>query len=185
VSNIDKKPDMKILYLLRHAKSSWSNPELTDFQRPLNRRGKKDAPMMGKILANKGVKIDLLISSPAERAKKTAKKVAKQIAYPKEKIVFKQEIYEARIADLLNIIHQTPNNINSLMLVGHNPTFTDLANLLCGNFHTENIPTAGVFAIAFHCKIWAEIEENTGKLLFFEYPKKYKTQNEVKALNLY
>jgi phosphohistidine phosphatase len=65
---------MKILYLLRHAKSSWSNPELTDFQRPLNKQGKKDAPMMGKILANKGVKIDLLISSPAERAKKTAKK---------------------------------------------------------------------------------------------------------------
>ena len=140
---------------------------------------------MGRILAAKGVKVDLVMSSPAKRAKKTAKKVAKQLAYTKEKIVFNQEIYEARIADLLTTIHQTPKEINSLMLVGHNPTLTDLANLLCSDFHTENIPTAGVFAIVFHCKTWAEIEENMGNLLFFEYPKKYKAQNEGKALNLY
>lgn len=176
---------MKTLYLLRHAKSSWANPEIPDFQRPLNKRGKKDAPMMGRILANKGVKVDLILSSPAKRAKKTAKKVAKQIKYSKEKIVFKQEIYEARIADLLTAIHQTPNEINSLMLVGHNPTLTDLANLLCSDFHTENIPTAGVFAIVFHCKTSAEIEENMGNLLFFEYPKKYTMQDEGQALNLY
>lgn len=140
---------------------------------------------MGKILAKKGIKVDLILSSPAKRAKKTAKKVAKQIAYPKEKIVFNQEIYEARIADVLNVIHQIPKEISTLMLVGHNPTFTDLANLLCSDFHTENIPTAGVFAIRFHCETWAAIEENMGNLLFFEYPKKYKTQDEGQALNLY
>ncbi len=176
---------MKILYLLRHAKSSWSDLELPDFQRPLNRRGKKDAPMMGKILANKDVKIDLLISSPAKRAKKTAKKVAKQIAYPKEKIVFNQEIYEAHIADILNIIHQTHTEINSLMLVGHNPTFTDLANLLCKDFHIENIPTAGIFAIAFPYKNWTDVEENSGDFIFFEFPKKYNTQEEGQALNIF
>lgn len=176
---------MKILYLLRHAKSSWSNVELPDFQRPLNRRGKKDAPLIGKVLVSKGVKIDLIISSPAKRAKKTAKKVAKQIVYPKEKIVFNEEIYEARIADLLNIIHQIPQEINSLMLVGHNPTFTDLANLLCSDFHTENIPTAGVIAISFPYESWSEIEENTGNFLFFEYPKKHNMKEAGQALNVY
>lgn len=176
---------MKILYLLRHAKSSWSNMELPDFQRPLSKRGKKDAPFMGKILADKKVKIDLIVSSPAKRAQKTAKKVAKQIAYPKEKIVFNQEIYEANLVDVLAVIHQTPDTINSLMLVGHNPTFTDLANLLCSNFQTENIPTAGIFAIAFPHKIWAEIEENTGNFLFFEYPKKYSQPTQGQALSIY
>ena len=176
---------MKILYLLRHAKSSWSNMELPDFQRPLNRRGKKDAPLMGKVLAAKKIKIDLMVSSSAKRAKKTAKKLAKQIVYPKEKIVFNQDIYEAHIADLLNVIHQVPNEINSLMLVGHNPTFTDLANLLCSDFHTENIPTAGVLAISFPCENWLEIEENTGNFLFFEYPKKHNIQEEGQALNVY
>ncbi|GAB4124171.1 MAG: histidine phosphatase family protein [Raineya sp.] len=176
---------MKILYLLRHAKSDWSNVELSDFQRPLSKRGKKDAPFMGKILANKKIKIDLMVSSPAKRAKKTAKKVAKQIAYSKEKIVFNEEIYEANIVDVLAVIHQTPDTINSLMLVGHNPTFTDLANLLCKDFHTENIPTAGIFAIAFPHKTWAEIEENTGNFLFFEYPKKYEQATQGQALSIY
>lgn len=140
---------------------------------------------MGKVLANKQLSIDLIVSSPAKRAKKTAKKIAKQIAYPKEKIVFNQEVYNARIADILTIIHQTPVEINNLMLVGHNPTLTDLANLLCKDFHVENIPTTGVFAIAFPCDKWTDVEENLGTFLFFEYPKKYKFQQEGQAFNIF
>jgi len=162
---------MKILYLLRHAKSSWSNIELPDFQRPLNKRGKNDAPLIGRILATKKANIDLIVSSPAKRAKLTAKKVAKNIAYLKDKIVFNQDLYEAHIVDVLNAIHKIPNEINSLMLVGHNPTFTDLANMLCSDFNTENIPTAGVLALSFPYESWSEIEENKGNFLFFEYPK--------------
>lgn len=165
---------MKTLYLLRHAKSSWKQPEIPDFERPLNRRGKKDAPLMGKILKEKNLNLDLIISSPAKRAKKTAKKIAKQIAYKKEKIVLNQEIYEANISEIFDVLQQTDHNVNSLMLVGHNPTFTDVANLLLKNTKIENIPTSGVVAIHFDCQKWSEIEEIKGNLIFFEYPKKYK-----------
>jgi len=163
---------MKTLYLLRHAKSSWKQPETPDFERPLNSRGKKDAPFMGKILQAKNANIDLIISSPAKRAKKTARKVAKQIAYKKEKIVLNQEVYEANISEIFNILQQINGGINSMMLVGHNPTLTDVANLLLKDSKIENIPTSGVVAITFDCQKWAEIEETKGNLLFFEYPKK-------------
>ncbi|PKQ70374.1 phosphohistidine phosphatase SixA [Raineya orbicola] len=163
---------MKTLYLLRHAKSSWKNPELADFERPLNRRGKKDAPAMGKFLKFQKVQIDLIVCSPAKRTRKTAKKVAKEIFYPKQKILYKKEIYEANIADLFSVVQETPNEIHSLMLVGHNPSLNDFANLLLPENPIENIPTAGIVAISFAVNSWQEIEENTGKLLFFEYPKK-------------
>ncbi len=163
---------MKTLYLLRHAKSSWKNPELLDFERPLNRRGKKDAPAMGKFLKSKEVEIELLLCSPAKRACKTAKKVAKEIAYPKQKILYKKEIYEANVADLFGVVQETPNAIASLMIVGHNPSLNDFANLLLSENPIENIPTAGIVAISLSINSWQEIEENTGKLLFFEYPKK-------------
>lgn len=163
---------MKILYLLRHAKSSWKEPELSDFERPLNRRGKKDAPAMGAFLKAKNIRLELIVSSPAKRAKKTAKKVAKAMGYPKEKIYFNREIYEANVADLFGIVHELSDQLSSVMLVGHNPSLNDLANLLLPESPIENIPTAGVVAIAFEVNSWREIEENTGKLIFFEYPKK-------------
>lgn len=167
---------MKTLYLLRHAKSSWKQPEIPDFERPLNTRGKKDASLMGKLLKEKSLNIDVIISSPAKRAKKTAKKVAKKIAYKKEKIVLKQEIYEANISEIFGILEQINADIHSVMLVGHNPTLTDVANLLLKDAKIDNIPTAGVVAITFNCQKWSEIEEIKGNLIFFEYPKKY---NEV------
>ncbi len=163
---------MKTLYLLRHAKSSWKNPELLDFERPLNRRGKKDAPAMGKFLKSQKIEIEMLVCSPAKRTRKTAKKVAKEIAYPKQQILYKKEIYEANVADLFGIVQETPNEISSLMLVGHNPSLNDFANLLLSENPIENIPTAGIVAISFAVNSWQEIEENTGKLLFFEYPQK-------------
>lgn len=163
---------MKRLYLLRHAKSSWKNPKLTDFERPLNKRGKKDAPAMGKFLKSKNITIDLFISSPAKRARKTAQKVAKAFGYPKEAILFLPELYEANIVDLLEVVHSISDNVSSLLLVGHNPALNDFANLLLYDAHLENIPTAGIVAIEFSHNSWKNIEENTGKLLFFEYPKK-------------
>lgn len=166
----------KILYLLRHAKSSWKDSSLYDFDRPLNKRGKRDAPFMGGVLKDKGVLPDLIISSPAKRAITTARKVAKEIGYPKDHIIGNENIYEASVSDLLDLINALDDSLNSAMLVGHNPTFTALANYLTDTASFDNVPTCGVVAIAFPGNDWKGVDEGTGKLLFFEYPKKYRKQ---------
>ncbi|MBW8050762.1 MAG: histidine phosphatase family protein [Cytophagales bacterium] len=163
----------KTLYIARHAKSSWTDPDLSDFERPLKKRGEKDAPMMGKILASKGVKPELIISSPAKRAITTAHILAKEIKYPIDKIVTNEEIYMASVSDLRDIIEQLNDSLKSVMLVGHNPGFTSLANYLTKHYF-DNVPTTGVVAIGFDVSGWNKIKKNSGKVIFFEYPKKYK-----------
>jgi len=162
---------MKTLYLVRHAKSSWKHPELSDFERPLNKRGKNDAPFMGKLLSDKGINPGLVISSPAKRASTTAKIIASEINYPKDEITFEENIYDATGRGLMEIISGINEKINSVMLFGHNPGLTVLQNNLSGHF-IDNIPTSGVVALEFNSK-WREIKLNSGKFLFFEYPKKY------------
>ena len=163
---------MKTLYLIRHAKSSWKQPELSDFERPLNKRGKNDAPFMGKLLSDKGVNPSLIISSPAKRASVTAKIIASEINYPKEKIVFDENIYEAAGRGLLEIISGMEEKYNSVMLFGHNPGLTVLHNNLSDHF-IDNIPTCGVVALEFKTS-WNEIRLNSAGFMFFEYPKKHK-----------
>jgi phosphohistidine phosphatase len=161
---------MKTLYLLRHAKSSWDNLGLDDIDRPLNERGKRDAPFMGQKLKEIGVLPALIIASPAKRAKKTAKKIAVQMGYDEAKIVLKRNIYEASLSDLLELLRK--QKVDSLMLVGHNPELTALYNFLCPIF-IPNIPTAGVVGINFPIASWQEIHHHQGEQLFFEYPKRY------------
>jgi len=163
---------IKNLFLVRHAKSSWKNPDLSDKERPLNKRGKTDAPLIGKMLNEKNIKPELMISSNTVRAKKTAFAIAKQIDYAKERIVVTDDIYEASSFDLLKRINEFDDDCNSIMLFGHNPAFTNLLNFLT-NQSIVNIPTGGAAGIEFDCK-WNQIEEGSGKLLFFIYPKMYK-----------
>jgi len=163
---------MKKLYLVRHAKSSWENSALRDKERPLNKRGKNDAPLMGKILSENSIKPDQIISSEAVRAKKTAFAIAKKIDYPKEKIILTDDIYEASTFELLSMIKHFDKDCNSVMLFGHNPALTDLFNYLTKHY-IDNIPTCGVTGIEFENE-WARIEEESGKFLFFLYPKMYK-----------
>ncbi|NNG25998.1 MAG: histidine phosphatase family protein [Ignavibacteriaceae bacterium] len=162
---------MKTLYLVRHAKSSWKHPELSDFERPLNKRGKNDAPFMGKLLAEKGVNPELVISSPAKRASSTAKIIASELNYVKEKIIFDKNIYEGTGRRLLEIISGIQEKYNFVMLFGHNPGLTVLSNNLSDHF-IDNIPTCGIVALEFS-KSWSDIKLNSAKFLFFEYPKKY------------
>lgn len=162
---------MKTLYLVRHAKSSWKQPELSDFERPLNKRGKKDAPFMGKILSDKDVNPAMMISSPAKRAATTAKIIASEIDYPGDKIVFDENIYDATGRGLLEIISGIDEKYDSAMLFGHNPGITVLQNNLSDHF-IDNIPTSGVVALRFNSS-WSEIKLKSGKFVFFEYPKKY------------
>ena len=163
---------MKTLYLIRHAKSSWKNPDLSDKERPLNKRGKNDAPFMGKLLKEKKIIPELIISSDAVRAKKTSYAIAKELNYEKENIVLTDEIYEASSLELLNQIKQFSQDFNSIMLFGHNPSLTSMHNYLT-NHYIDNIPTCGIVGIEFQNQ-WANITEGSGKFLFFIYPKMYR-----------
>ncbi len=162
---------MKTLYLARHAKSSWKYPTLDDFERPLNKRGRKNAPFMGKILKELDADAELILSSPAIRASMTARLMAYQLDYPLENIVYREAIYHADEEALLDVIAGIDHLINKAMLVGHNPGLTTLANIL-GDTPISNIPTSGVCCFELNISSWNEVWDHRGKLQFFEYPKK-------------
>ncbi len=115
---------------------------------------------------------DLIVSSSAKRASKTAKKVAVEIGYSKNKIEFQEEVYEAFTKDLLRLVRGLDDQLQSVMVVGHNPEFTAFSNLLSDN-HIYNIPTCGISCISFDTETWKDVDPQTGKNLFFDYPKKY------------
>jgi phosphohistidine phosphatase len=163
---------MKTIYLVRHAKSSWKYPNLDDFERPLNKRGRKNAPFMGKTLKKLKVTPDLVISSPANRAAMTARIIAATINYPLENIVYSEAIYEFSEDALIRVINKIDNGVNSSMVVGHNPAINGLANYI-GDQPISNIPTCGVYCVDLDISSWAKIYEHCGKLKFFEFPKKH------------
>lgn len=162
---------MKILYLVRHAKSSWNDPELDDFDRPLNERGLKNAPEMGKRLKRKRVRPDLILSSPAVRAFSTAQIMAKELGYPLPEIEEIPALYHASENSILKTIQTTEEHVDTLMVFGHNPGITYLANMLCKTYRVENIPTAGVFAVNFRVLSWKDAQPDNCELIFFDYPK--------------
>lgn len=164
----------KILYLVRHAKSSWKDASLDDFDRPLNKRGKRDAPEMGRRLAKEDIVPKLIISSPAERAKKTALAIAKAVGYDTSNIQWEENLYHARPVDLLRQVHTASDQSNSLMLIGHNPGLTDFCNDLSPE-EIENIVTVGIVCLKFEVDKWKGISlAKTGKLAWYDYPKKVK-----------
>ncbi len=163
---------MKRLYIIRHAKSSWSDPTLSDFDRKLNKRGKKDAPFMGTRLARYGIMPDAIYASPAKRARKTARAIAKRIAFPHKKITFDESIYSSSTMDLLNVLQRVSDRKDIIFLVGHNYAITDLAVELT-DADILNIPTSGIVGIDLRIESWAETGPGTGDLLFFDYPKKH------------
>lgn len=162
---------MKRLTLVRHAKSSWKDPELADFDRPLSKRGKQEAPLMGTRLAAMEQQPELLVSSPAKRAKKTARLIAQELQFADERLLFRPEIYEAEPETLLNVVRGLDDCWQHVLLVGHNPGLTELGNLLaaCG---IENIPTCGVLCIDFDAVSWRNIGPGSGTLVYYDTPKK-------------
>jgi phosphohistidine phosphatase len=163
---------MKTIYLVRHAKSSWKYPELEDFERPLNKRGRKSIVLMGEILNKLEVETDIIISSPATRAATTARSIAYSINYPPEKIRYSEIIYTFSEDVLIPVIKDMNDSIKKLMLVGHNPALTNLANYISDQ-QTSNIPTCGVFCVNLDISSWIEFGERSGRLKFFEFPKKH------------
>ena len=166
---------MKTLYLVRHAKSSWADPSLADQDRPLNKRGLRDAPVMAQRFADKKVKVDAIWTSPAQRAVETAHYFARALQVPRKEIELHARLYTSAINDLLLEIRSCPDEVKRLLVVGHNPVITEFANLLidCGrDTEIELIPTCGIVAIEFSLSSWRQIEEKEGQFLFFDYPKK-------------
>ena len=166
---------MRTLYLVRHAKSSWQDSSLADHERPLNKRGLRDAPVMGQRLAGKKVRIDSIWSSPARRALETARILARALNYPQKKIVLRDRLYAGTIESFLLEIRSCPDEVKGLLVVGHNPVISDSADLLIG--HTldtdiEMIPTCGIVAMEFTLSSWQQLREKEGRFLFFDYPKK-------------
>jgi phosphohistidine phosphatase len=161
---------MKTVILVRHAKSSWDDPAMVDFERPLNERGKKDAPAMAKRVKEKQFKIDDFISSPAKRARKTAKLFAEVFKHSEEKIIYKSELYHADPATYYTVIEQADNNSESIAIFSHNPGITYFVNELT-EVKIDEVPTCGVFALSADCTKWKDFRKAKKKFLFFDYPK--------------
>lgn len=163
---------MKTIYLIRHAKSSWKDETLADFERPLNGRGKRDVAFMGKRLKMFDVNPDVIYTSPAKRAMKTAKELVKEMECDKKKIKSIETLYESSYEQYLELIHATDNNFNSLFIIAHNPTITEVGERLSGAI-LSNIPTCAIVCISFDVESFKEITEESGHILFFDYPKKH------------
>jgi phosphohistidine phosphatase len=161
---------MKLLTIVRHAKSDWKDASLTDRQRPLNARGERDAPEMGRRIANHGIRPSLIVASPATRAWKTAKIIAREIDYPNEFLQREDKLYMASLEDLLDVVVAQDDGFNSLMVVCHNPGLTDFANFLVPGL-TNNLPTAGVVSVQIDQEDWSLHKRPKTTLLAFDYPK--------------
>jgi phosphohistidine phosphatase len=161
---------VKTLILVRHAKSSWDDPNLLDKDRPLNARGKRDAPKMGKRLAKRAVTVDLILSSPAIRAIKTARVLADELDYKLKEIVVDDRLYPGAVNDLLEIVHNLGRKLNAVLLVGHDPALSELAHRLSSDI--THMPTCAVAEFTFNAKSWPVVGKATVATVALDVPKK-------------
>lgn len=163
---------MKLVTLIRHAKSSWDNANLSDFERPLNARGRRDAEFMSKMLPTLLPNPDMIYCSKAQRAMETAGYFLESYNFPSDKVLYDYGLYENGIRYLIKIIQNTPEFANNLIIIGHNPDITAFSNAFTGTYF-DNVPTCGIIGIEFEIDKWTEFSHEIGKIRFYEYPKKY------------
>lgn len=163
---------MKYLYLIRHAKSSWDDENLKDIDRPLNDRGLHDAPLMGNVLKSMNKVPDKIVSSPAKRAIATAITIAEKVGYKEEDILQDPTIYHSGLPELLKIISGFNNDWSKVFFIGHNPGFTQLAELITSD-EFGNIPTCGIVEIELEIDSWMEISSGIGTKTFYDFPKNH------------
>ena len=162
---------MKTLYIIRHAKSSWSEFRLPDFERPLNERGKTDAPAMAKRLVAKKIHIDAFVSSPAKRAKKTCKLFCAEYQVKEEEIIFKERLYLASEQTFFEVVRELNDAHEHVAIFAHNPGITDFVNSICQEVHIDEMPTCSIFAIETKIEHWKDFKGIENKFLFFDFPK--------------
>ena len=161
---------MKSVLFIRHAKSSWDDASVSDFDRSLNERGKKDAPEMVRHLINKKIPLDSFISSPAKRARKTAEFFVAAYGFPKNALDLKAELYLPSTEVFYDVIEKTADQFHHLAICSHNPAITNFANLLTDEIKVDNIPTCGIFAIKININQWQDFRKAPKQFWFFDYP---------------
>lgn len=161
---------MRSVLLVRHAKSSWDDSMMADFDRPLNERGKRDAPLMAKRLLDKNIAIDYILSSPARRARKTAAYFLKVYGFDDTRLAFHQPLYHPVYNAFIEAIGSVPDEFHHIALFSHNPGITDFANSLTDAVRIDNIPTCGVFGITLQIRHWKDFSSGKPEFWFFDAP---------------
>lgn len=161
---------MKTLLLVRHAKSSWDDVMLPDFERTLNERGRRDAPAMAKRVGDRKLEIDAFISSPAKRAKKTAEIFIKELKEKPKKLLLVPTLYEATILNFYDAVENLKDKNEVVALFSHNPGITDFANRLTDE-KIDDMPTCGIFAVTINTDKWKDFKDAEKTFLFFDFPK--------------
>ena len=162
---------MKSLYLLRHAKSSWAERGLSDRQRPLNKRGLHDAPMMGERFHDRGENLDCVVSSPAQRAHSTAELFTRACEFPPNRIVVEEDLYFLGDSAIENVIRRQDDSVESLLLVFHNPDITYFVNSIDYDFRVDNVPTCGLTRMDCDILQWRDWSRDNTSFEYFDYPK--------------
>jgi phosphohistidine phosphatase len=158
--------------MIRHAKSSWANPLQSDFERPLNDRGKEEAPAMGKKLKKLGIAADLIIASSAKRTKQTAKRIAEEVGYDTDNIKWEEKLYHCIPSVFEEIICDLSDKVKTVFIVAHNPGITSFVNQLSPEFSTDNMPTCGMVGAYAETDEWSNFSMAERKVFLFEYPGK-------------
>jgi len=162
----------RTLVLIRHAKSSWASPLQSDFDRPLNDRGNNDAPIMGARLKKMDIIPDLIISSPAKRARQTAKKIADAVGYEIDNIKWEEKLYHCIPSVFEEVISQISDKVKTVFIVSHNPGITDFVNSLSKAFTTDHMPTCGIAGARADTEDWSSFSLAKKKVFLYEYPGK-------------
>jgi len=166
---------MKQVIFIRHAKSSWDNPSLRDIDRPLNSRGLRDAPFMAQLMAGKALRVDALVSSPARRAMDTAQYFAKAFDVENNDIQQVASLYHADPEEVLSVIQNLEASLGSILIFGHNPGYTELANFFSPEY-IGNVPTCGIFEVIAPVEHWKDFNQDSGRMVAFHYPKQFFTK---------
>jgi len=164
---------MKTLCLIRHAKTEPSSGTMADIDRTLMERGLRDSAIMAKWLCGQKISFDHILVSTAQRARQTAQIFADHLAIDESKLTIADVIYNANLDELLELVQTLPDDYQHVLLCGHNPGITNLANALSKNY-TEDIPTCGLYAITFKTDDWTEVSRGNSCTLFYEYPKQHR-----------
>lgn len=161
----------KLLLMVRHAKSSWDIGTLNDFERSLNERGKKDAPIMAKRLFDKKIPIDNFVSSPAKRAKKTAELFCLVYGKKESSINYVSKLYHASVEVFYEVLEEVDDACRSVAIFSHNPGITEFVNTLTDEKAIDNMFTCGIFAVKIGPGKWTDFKQTKKQFLFFDYPK--------------
>lgn len=166
---------MLSLYITRHAKSSWTDAGMPDFDRPLNERGMKNAVFMAKRFYEREEPLDLILSSTAVRALTTALIFAKQLDMGEPRFERMSTLYHSTVPNLLSTLHSLPDTKRRVMIFGHEPGFTELVEHLCGE-NIGSLPTCGTVRIDLHVDQWDLVSHGTGTMIWMDYPKQHAGQ---------